>query len=354
MIDFRIMAASVPFRFSQDSGARKTSSMKPGTAPPGKELKSALHTITVEAEGIRQLGQALEGPMGQSFVAALAAIKQAKGRVIVSGMGKSGQIGRKIASTFSSTGTPALYLHPAEASHGDLGMITADDVLVVLSWSGETPELKDLIDYSRRFAVPLIALTSKPDSTLAKSADILIALPDHEEACPNGLTPTTSTTMQLVIGDALAVSLLEARGFSARDFRALHPGGKLGAALSFIRDIMHTGAELPLAPSTTIMADALVAMTEKSFGCLGVVDADGGLIGIVTDGDLRRHMSDTLLQTGVVDVMTRNPITIGPDELASAALEVINNSSITSLFVTEREKPVGIVHIHDLLRAGVA
>lgn len=317
-------------------------------------LMPALRTLEVEAAGIKALSQSLNGPMGGCFMEALTTIKQAEGRVVVSGMGKSGHIGRKIASTLASTGTPALYLHPGEASHGDLGMITAEDVLLVLSWSGETPELKDLVAYSRRFSVPLIAITSKQASTLGKAADVTITLPIHEEACPNGLAPTTSTAMQLAIGDALAVSLLEDKGFSPVDFRMLHPGGKLGAALSFVRDIMHTGKDIPLAPIDGAMSEAIPLMTEKSFGCLGILREDGTLAGIITDGDLRRHMSDNIAGKQVADIMTPDPITIAPDELASSALELINNSAITSLFVVENKKPVGIIHIHDLLRTGVA
>ncbi len=331
-----------------------TQTAKSDSAKENKTIASAIRTMEIEAQGIKRLSDALNGPMGASFAAALQAIKKAKGRVIVSGIGKSGQIGRKIASTLSSTGTPAFFLHLGEASHGDLGMITESDVLLILSRSGETAELKDVVAYSRRFAVPLIAVTAKPSSTLANSADIAIVLPEHEEACPNGLAPTTSTTMQLVLGDALAVSLLEDKGFSAHDFRNLHPGGKLGAALSFVRDIMHDGDEIPLLPVGSSMSEALVTMTEKSLGCLGVTNDKGELAGIITDGDLRRHMSERLLQADVDEIMTRNPITTGPDELASAALEVINNSEITSLFVVVDAKPVGIIHIHDLLRAGVA
>jgi len=317
-------------------------------------LLTALRTLEVEAAGLNRLAQSLAGPIAENFLATIAIIKEAQGRVIVSGMGKSGQIGRKIASTLASTGTPALFLHPSDASHGDLGMITPNDVLLVLSWSGETQELKDLVAYSRRFSVPLIAITSKQASTLGKAADVVLTLPKHEEACPNGLAPTTSTTMQLVIGDALAVALLEDKGFNSVDFKTLHPGGKLGAALSFVRDVMHTGDAIPLLPVNASMSDALLKMTEKSMGCLGLTDDNGNLAGIITDGDLRRNMSESLLQATVSDIMTPDPITIGPDELASTALETINNSEITSLFVTENKKPVGIIHIHGLLHAGVA
>ena len=331
-----------------------TTTAKTQKSESNPTLLTALRTLDIEAAGLNQLAIQLAGPIAENFLAAIAAIKAAQGRVIVSGMGKSGQIGRKIASTLASTGTPALYLHPGDASHGDLGMITEHDVLLVLSWSGETRELKDMVAYSRRFTVPLIAITSKEKSTLAKAADVVLTLPRHEEACPNGLAPTTSTTMQLVLGDALAVSLLEDKGFTPVDFRTLHPGGKLGAALSFVRDIMHEGDGVPVAPVNISMPEALLMMTEKSMGCLGLTDDDGKIVGIITDGDLRRHMSEKLLQTPTSDIMTVDPITIGPDELASSALELINNSAITSLFVTENKIPVGIIHIHDLLRLGVA
>lgn len=326
----------------------------PGKTAAGRLIASARRTIGTEAAGIGHLADALHGPLGRAFARTIETLGRARGRVIVSGMGKSGQIGRKIASTLASTGTPAIYIHPGEASHGDLGMITSQDAIMVLSWSGETPELKDLIAYSRRFDVPLIAVTAHGDSTLASSADIVLELPGHEEACPNGLAPTTSTTMQLVLGDAIAVAMLEQKGFTAHDFQRLHPGGRLGAALTFVRDVMHKGARMPLAPADLPMADALVVMTEKSFGCLGVVDEAGRLIGIITDGDLRRHMSPGLLAATTGAVMTPDPIVISPDELASSALEVLNKSAITALFAVENGKPEGIVHIHDLLRIGVA
>jgi arabinose-5-phosphate isomerase len=288
------------------------------------------------------------------FVAAVRTMKAATGRIILSGMGKSGQIARKIASTLASTGTPAMFVHPSDASHGDLGMITQSDAIIVLSWSGETEELRNIVAYSRRFAVPLIAITAAAGSALAKSADIVLELPICAEACPNGLAPTTSTTVQLVLGDALAVALLEDRGFTAIDFRRLHPGGRLGAALTFVRDIMHAGDQVPLAVETMAMSEAVVVMTEKSFGCLGIVDSAGELAGIITDGDLRRHMTPDLLSLKAGAVMTRNPVVASPDDLASSVLDRLNRSSITSLFVVQDRKPVGIIHIHDLLRLGVA
>jgi arabinose-5-phosphate isomerase len=269
-------------------------------------------------------------------------------------MGKSGHVGRKIAATFASTGTPAYFVHPGEASHGDLGMITRDDVIMALSWSGETVELKDLIDYSRRFRAGLIAVTAHAESTLAQAADVVLLLPQAREACPHNLAPTTSSLMQLALGDALAVALLESRGFTALDFRGLHPGGRLGAKLKFIRDVMHTGAALPLRPPASAMADAIVEMTSKGFGCVGIADRDGQLTGIITDGDLRRHMRPELINQRVDDVMTRGPNTVRPDQLASEALEFLNAMKRTVLFVVDGTRPVGLLHMHDLLRAGVA
>jgi arabinose-5-phosphate isomerase len=291
--------------------------------------------------------------MGVAFTAAVETIRAARGRVVVTGMGKSGHIGRKIAATLASTGTPALFVHPAEASHGDLGMITADDVIMALSWSGETVELKNLIDYSKRHKIGLIAVTADARSTLAKAADVVLALPQAREACPHNLAPTTSSLMQLALGDALAITLLESRGFTALDFGALHPGGRLGAALKTVRDIMHRGDKVPLASVGERMSDALVEMTAKGFGCVGITQGQK-LAGIITDGDLRRKMRPDLLDLQVETVMTKMPKTIRPDQLASEALEILNSSKITALFVVEAGVPIGIVHMHDLLRAGVA
>ncbi|VAW12242.1 D-arabinose 5-phosphate isomerase [hydrothermal vent metagenome] len=314
----------------------------------------ALATIATEQQGLGALAQALEGPMRPSYLAAIETIAMAQGRIIVTGMGKSGHIARKIAATLASTGTPASYVHPSEASHGDLGMITPRDVVVALSWSGETGELAAIIAYSKRFAVPLIAMTSAAASSLGTAASVCLTLPQVPEACPHGLAPTTSTTMQLALGDALALSLLEQRQFTPSDFRAFHPGGSLGAQLTHVRDIMHGADRLPLATETLPVSEVLVLMTEKSFGCLGIVDDVGRLTGVVTDGDLRRHMGDGLLKRRAGDIMTRSPKCVAPDLLSVQALEIINTSSITSLFVVEDDRPVGLVHIHDLLRAGVA
>jgi arabinose-5-phosphate isomerase len=269
-------------------------------------------------------------------------------------MGKSGHVGRKIAATFASTGTPAYFVHPGEASHGDLGMITRDDVIMALSWSGETVELKDLIDYSRRFKAGLIAVTAEGESTLAKNSDVVLLLPQAREACPHNLAPTTSSLMQLALGDALAVALFESRGFTALRFREFHPGGRLGAKLKFVRSLMHTGASVPLIARGAAMSDAIVEMTAKGFGCVGITDAGGKLAGIITDGDLRRHMRADLLAVKVDGVMTKNPKTVRGDQLVSEALELLNSSKITAVFVVEDGKPAGIIHLHDLLRAGVA
>jgi arabinose-5-phosphate isomerase len=317
-------------------------------------IGSALRTLETEADGVAALIAAIRCDLAQPFIAAVELVAKAKGRLIVTGMGKSGHVGRKIAATFASTGTPAYFVHPGEASHGDLGMITRDDVIMALSWSGETVELKDLIDYSRRFRAGLIAVTAEADSTLAKSADVVLLLPQAREACPHNLAPTTSSLMQLALGDALAVALLESRGFTALDFRGLHPGGRLGAKLKFIRDVMHADTAVPLRQLGTVMGDAIVEMTAKGFGCVGITDRDGRLAGIITDGDLRRHMGPDLLAARVDDVMTPHPKTVSGDQLVSEALELLNSSKITAVFVVDNGTPAGIVHLHDLLRAGVA
>ena len=317
-------------------------------------ISSALRTLDTEAGGVAALIAAIRSGLAAPFAAAVDLIARSKGRLIVTGMGKSGHVGRKIAATFASTGTPAYFVHPGEASHGDLGMITRDDVIMALSWSGETVELKDLIDYSRRFKAGLIAVTADAESTLAKAADVVLLLPEAREACPHNLAPTTSSLMQLALGDALAVALLESRGFTALDFRGLHPGGRLGAKLKFIRDVMHIGNAVPLRPHGTAMADAIVEMTAKGFGCVGITRADGRLAGIITDGELRRHMRADLLAARVDDVMTKNPKTVAGDQLVSEALELLNSSNITAVIVVENGVPAGIVHLHDLLRAGVA
>jgi arabinose-5-phosphate isomerase len=317
-------------------------------------IASALRTLDTERDGVAALAAAVCDGLGGTFVAAVEAIRNASGRVIVTGMGKSGHVGRKIAATLASTGTPAFFVHAADASHGDLGMIKPDDVMLALSWSGETEELKDLINFSRRFRIALIAVTASADSTLGKAADIVLALPAAREACPHNLAPTTSSLMQLALGDALAIALLESRGFSAMDFGVFHPRGQLGAALKFVRNVMHPGAAVPLIRRGAPMSEAIVEMSAKGFGCVAVIDRQGKLAGVITDGDLRRHMRADLLQAPVDDIMTASPKIVRPDQLVSEALQLINSSKITALIVVEAERPVGIVHFHDLLRAGVA
>ena len=317
-------------------------------------IESALRTLDAEGGGIDALAAALRDGLGASFAAAVDLIRAAQGRVIVTGMGKSGHVGRKIASTFASTGTSAFFVHPGEASHGDLGMIANNDVIIALSWSGETAELKNLTDYSRRFRIGLIAMTANPESTLAKNADVVLALPQAREACPHNMAPTTSSLMQLALGDALAIALLEGRGFTAVDFGLLHPGGKLGAQLKTVAEFMHASDTVPLTPLGTRMSDAIIVMTTKGFGCVGITDPRGLLVGIITDGDLRRHMRNDLLDQRVDDVMTRSPKTVRPDQLISETLELLNSTKVTAVFAVEGGKPVGIIHIHDLLRAGAA
>ncbi|HXV23520.1 MAG TPA: KpsF/GutQ family sugar-phosphate isomerase [Alphaproteobacteria bacterium] len=313
-------------------------------------LLSARRVLHIEIEGLSALADALD----ERFEAALEILAGASGRVIVTGMGKNSHIGAKIAATMASTGTAAFFVHPAEASHGDLGMIARGDALLVLSNSGETPELADIVAYSRRFSIPLIAITGRAHSSLARSADVALTLPEATEACPMGLAPTTSTTMILALGDALAVGLLERKGFSASDFGLLHPGGRLGRMLMKVSDIMHGGEEIPLIGESACMAEVLVLITAKSFGVAGIVDDRGALVGIITDGDLRRHMGPDLLGLEASEVMTAHPCTIRPDALAAEALGLMNKRKITSLFVIDEERPIGILHIHDCLRAGIA
>ncbi len=312
-----------------------------------------LRTIELEADGLNALRAALDGELGARVLEAVALILALPGRVIVTGMGKSGHVGRKIAATLASTGTPSHFVHPAEASHGDLGMIGRDDAVLALSWSGEAPELADIIAYTRRFDVKLIALTSRPESALGSAGDILLALPRMQEACPNGLAPTTSTTMQMALGDALAMALLEARGFSPQDFREFHPGGKLGARLKRARDLMHSADELPLVGQDATLEQAVVEMTSRRFGVTGIV-ADGRLVGVLTDGDLRRAFQRGIaMGSRVAQAMTMTPRTAAPEDLAPDLLGIMNEARITSLFVVEDGRPVGILHLHDLLRAGV-
>ncbi|HEX8165060.1 MAG TPA: KpsF/GutQ family sugar-phosphate isomerase [Beijerinckiaceae bacterium] len=321
---------------------------------PAQAVAAALRTLATERDGLEVLMQAIGNGLGEAFAAAVELIAAARGRIIVTGMGKSGHIGRKIASTLASTGTPAYYVHPGEASHGDLGMIRPDDVILALSWSGETTELSDIVAYAKRFRVPILGVTAKAGSTLGRQAGVCLTLPQAKEACPNGLAPTTSTTMQLALGDALAVALLERRGFTAQDFKVFHPGGKLGAQLRLVRDVMHTGEKLPVVAASATMAEAVAEISRKGFGCVVVVADDGTLAGIVTDGDLRRNLRPELPTLPVAAIMTKTPRTIAPDELVAKALEMQETAKITSLVVVEDARPVGLVHFLDLLRAGVA
>jgi arabinose-5-phosphate isomerase len=325
---------------------------RPGI-PVSFDIEAARDVLTTEASGLHALAAAL----GPEFSAAVDCLAGVAGRIVVSGMGKSGHVARKIAATFASTGSPALFVHPAEASHGDLGMILPGDAVLALSNSGETVELADLVAHARRFGLKLVAITARAGSALARAADVTLLLPPAAEACPMGLAPTTSTTMQMALGDALAVAMLKRRGFTEADFHGFHPGGRLGARLRRVRDLMHDGDAVPLAEAGTPMDRALVLMTEKRFGCLGVVDTGGALLGIITDGDLRRAMGPGLLALTVNEVMTRAPRTIGPDALAAEALHAMNahDRPVTALFVVGAEGlVVGILHIHDLLRAGIA
>jgi arabinose-5-phosphate isomerase len=317
------------------------------------DVAAARRVFEYAGEAIQELAKSIDG----GFTHAVDVILGVKGRVIVSGMGKSGHIGRKIASTLASTGTPAHFLHPAEASHGDLGALVPGDALLMLSWRGETAELSDLVTYAKRFNIPLIGVAAKADSSLMQAADVKLLLPTSREACPMGLAPTTSTTLMLVLGDALAVALMERRGFSADQYRELHPGGSLGRALIRVSDLMHAGEEIPLAGESDLMQQVLIVMAARRFGCVGITDRSGALIGIITDGDLARHMSRDLLDKTAGEVMTRSPKIAAPNQLAAEALAFMNDNKITRLFVLEptdaSRRPVGILHIHDCLRAGL-
>ncbi|ENR24636.1 hypothetical protein P046_03104 [Brucella suis 06-997-1672] len=317
-------------------------------------ITSALRTIKTENAGLVALEEALNNGLSGPFVEAVERIVASRGRLVVTGVGKSGHIGSKLAATFASTGTSAFFVHSGEANHGDLGMIGLEDVILAISWSGETVELKGIVNYSQRFRIPLIAITSRQDTALGRAADVVLLLPKATEACPHGLAPTTSTMMQLAIGDALAIALLEARGFTPSDFKTFHPGGSLGASLIHIRDIMHRGNRLPLVKTGTPMPDAMKVLAQKSFGCVVVTDDAGELAGIVTDGDISRNLSRNLSALAVDDIMTRTPRTIDQNMLASAALKTINENHIGALIVVEANRPIGLVHFHDLLRIGAA
>ena len=321
-----------------------------GISQAKRDIEAARRVFEIEARGLAAAAQGLD----KRFVKAIDALVDIPGRVVVSGMGKSGHVAHKIASTLASTGTPALFVHPGEASHGDLGMITRADAVLAISNSGDTTELADVIAHSRRFAIPLVAITANQDSALAEAADVVLILPDGDEACPMGLAPTTSTTVTLALGDALAIALLERRGFTADEFQLLHPGGHLGHKLLKVTDIMHVGDAMPVVAPDDIMADVLITITAKQFGCAGVTDAEGRLLGIITDGDLRRHMAPNLLGLTASDIMTKDPVTAPPQSLGAEALALMDKNAITSIFVLENSKLLGIVHIHDILRVGIA
>ncbi len=313
------------------------------------DLSTARRVLKTESRAIDVMAKGL----GDSFVSAVDLLQKISGRVVVTGMGKSGHIARKIAATFASTGKPAFFVHPGEASHGDLGMIQQNDCVIALSNSGETAELSDIVAYTRRYRIPLLGISGRTGSTLDKQADVGLVIPDEPEACPMGLAPTTSTTAMLALGDALAVCLLEREGFTAEDFHGFHLGGKLGQKLLKVSDLMHGGKELPLIFKTATMADALIEMTSKSFGVVGAINSKGMLEGIVTDGDLRRNMNPELLNQKVSEIMTKGGVSASPNQLASEAVAIMNENKITTLFIIQDSKPVGILHIHDCLRAGV-
>ena len=308
------------------------------------------HVLDMEADAIKKVSENL----GEDFVKAVMQMFNTKGRVIVTGMGKSGHVGKKIAATLASVGTPAFFVHPGEASHGDLGMFTTDDTILALSYSGESKELADVIAFSRRFNIPLISMVGNADSTLAKASDIVICYPPFKEACSFGMAPTTSTTVSLAMGDALAMTLLEMKGFSKEQYRVRHPGGKLGALLLKVRELMAVGDELPLVKDDSLMSDTLIEMTKKKLGCVGVIDKEGRFVGMVTDGDLRRHICPDLLAHKTADVMTKNPRVIEDENmLAVEAVRILNEKQITNIFVVKDDKPIGLLHLHHCLAAGV-
>ncbi|WP_026986149.1 KpsF/GutQ family sugar-phosphate isomerase [Fodinicurvata fenggangensis] len=331
-----------------DAQAKRTA--ETAETPEQNDIRAARRALATETEGLTALSESL----GMEFIEALDRLERVDGRVIVTGMGKSGHIGCKIAATLASTGTPSQFVHPAEASHGDLGMVARGDAIIALSNSGNTPELAAIVSYSRRFNIPLIAITSRRQSVLGEAADTVLLLPPVDEACPMGLAPTTSTTMALALGDAMAIALLERRGFSPEDFQVFHPGGSLGKKLVRVSDIMHGPGELPLCQPESSMKEAIITMSAMTFGCVGVVDAAGELIGIITDGDLRRHIDSNLLEQAAGDVMTGAPLTIRAGALAVEALRLMHAHKITSLFVVEEGRPIGFLRMHDLLREGVA
>ncbi len=340
---------------SRSGSVVQVASRRPAASP---DIEVGRRVLLMEANGLAALAANLDSSFGKALDILMTVSREgAHARAIISGMGKSGHVARKIAATLASTGTPASFVHPGEASHGDLGMIMPGDVVICLSNSGETHELADVIAHAKRFAIPLIAMTKKAKSALGEAADVVLLIPPVEEACPIAQAPTTSTTMMLALGDALAVGLMERRGFTKDQFRIYHPGGKLGRQLVKVKDLMHSGAEMPMVAVGTGMRDALVTMAGRSFGCIGIVGKSGRdkdkLLGIITDGDLRRHIEGDLLAQKVETVMTKSPITIGPNQLAGEALGEMNRRRITAFFVVENGRPVGILHMHDCVRAGI-
>ena len=312
---------------------------------------SAIKTIDSEIDTINHLKDSVKA---ENLTKALDFMQNSKGRIIITGMGKSGHIGRKIAASLASTGAPSFFVHPAEASHGDLGMITEDDVVVAISNSGESRELIDILNYCKRFGIKLIAITKNAESSLGKAGDVVLELPNNGEACPLGLAPTSSTTATLVLGDILTVGMIERKGFSKEDFNDRHPGGKLGSILKRVSDLMHTGQEMPILDENSNMQAVLLEMTSKRLGCVGFINQAGDLTGILTDGDLRRCLSSKILEEKAIDLMTHNPKTISPNAMTAEALKIMHDKKITNLFVLDGKKPVGVIHIHDLLNNGVA
>ena len=314
------------------------------------DVINAIHTIDTEIDALNELKTLLD----DNLTKALNLIEQTKGRVIVTGMGKSGHIGKKIAASLASTGTPSFFMHPAEASHGDLGMVTNDDIIIAISNSGESRELIDILNYSKRFGIKLISITKNPDSSLGKAGDIVLRLPLSKEACPLGLAPTSSTTATLVLGDILTVAMIERKGFSKTQFNQRHPGGKLGSILQKVKDIMHTGDEMPILKTNATINEIILEMTSKRLGCVGFVDDNNNFCGMFTDGDLRRCINKDLKNAKAQDIMTKDPLTVSKDLFASEAIKILNEKKITNLFVVEDNKAIGVIHIHDLLKSGVA
>lgn len=320
------------------------------TIQKNSDIDCAIQTINSEIDTIIKLRDSLN----ETLSLALDAMQQAKGRIIITGMGKSGHIGKKIAASLASTGTPSFFVHPAEASHGDLGMITEDDVVIAISNSGESKELVDILNYCKRFGIKLISITKNPESSLGKAGDIVLELPNNGEACPLGLAPTNSTTATLVLGDILTAGLIQRKGFTKADFNARHPGGKLGSILQKVSDLMHTNSDMPILEENSDMHRVLLEMTSKRLGCVGFVNNNGELTGMLTDGDLRRCLSAQILEEKAINIMTKNPKTIHKDMMASEAIKIMHDKKITNIFIVENKKPIGVIHIHDLLNNGVA